>query len=53
VLPRIGSVIAVLAQIIVVGRTRPPGGVQAVVALIGLEAAFRHVNADDGVGGNA
>ena len=38
-----------LAQIIVVGRARPPRGMQAVVALIRLEAAFRHVHADDRV----
>ena len=38
-----------LAQIIVVGRARPTGRMQAVVALIRLEAAFRHVHADDRV----
>jgi hypothetical protein len=53
VLPRIGRVIAVLPQIIVVSRPRPPGRMQAVVALIGLEPAFRHVYADDRVRGNA
>ncbi len=53
VLPRIGGVVAVLAQIIVVGRPRPTGRMQAVIALIRLEAAFRHVHADDGVLGDA
>ena len=53
VLPRVWRVVAVLAQIIVVGRARPPGRMQAVVALIGLEAAFRHMHADDGVLRNA
>ena len=49
VLPRIRRVVAMLAQIIVVGRPRPPGRMQAVVALIRLEAAFRHMHADDRV----
>ena len=53
VLPRVGRVVAVLAQIIVVGRARPSGRMQAVVALIGLEPAFRHMHADDRVLGNA
>ena len=49
VLPRVRRVVALLAQIVVVGRPRPPGRMQAVVALIGLEAAFRHMHADDRV----
>ena len=49
VLPRVRRIVAVLAQIIVVGRARPPGRMQAVVALIGLEPAFRHMHADDRV----
>ena len=53
VLPRVRRVVAVLAQIIVIGRARPTGRMQAVVALIGLEPAFRHVHADDGVGRDA
>ena len=51
VLPRVRRVVAVLAQIIVVGRPRPPGRMQAVVALIRLEPAFRHVHADNRVRG--
>ena len=38
-----------LAQIVVVARARPAGRMQAVVALVGLEAALRHVHADDRV----
>ena len=48
-LPRVRRVVAVPAQIVVVARARPPGRMQAVVALIGLEAAFRHMHADDRV----
>ena len=48
-LPRVVGVVAMLAQIIVVVRTRSTCGMQAVVALIGLEAAFRHMHADDRV----
>ena len=53
VLPRIGGLKAMLAQIIVVGRSRPAGRMQAVVALIGLESAFRDMHADDRVRWNA
>ena len=48
-LPRIVRVITLLAQIGIVARARPPGRVQAVVALIGLEAAFGDMHADDGI----
>ena len=46
-LPGIGRVVSVFAQIGIVGRSRPAGRMQAVVALIGLKAAFRHMHADD------
>ena len=49
VLPRVRRIVAVLAQIIVVGRPRPPGRMQSIVALVRLEPAFRHMHADDRV----
>src|SRR3954469_25270846 len=45
-LPGIGRIKALLAQIFVVFRTRPPRGMQAVVTLIGLKPAFGDVHAD-------
>ena len=47
VLPRVVGVVALPAQIIVVCRARAPGRMQPVVAFVGLEAAFRHMHADD------
>jgi hypothetical protein len=49
VLPRVRRVVAVLAQIIVIGRPRPTGRMQSIVAFVRLEPAFRHVHADNGV----
>jgi hypothetical protein len=53
VLPWVVGVVALPAQIIVVGRARASCRMQAVVALIGLEAAFRYMHADDRVGRDA
>src|SRR5215467_13643133 len=46
-LPGIGCFESLIAQIFVVFRTRASRRVQAVVALIGLEAAFGDVYADN------
>ncbi len=48
-LPRVGRVVSAFAQICVVARTGPAGRMQSVVALIGLEAAFGDMHADDRV----
>jgi len=45
-LPGIISLKSLLAQIAVIARAGPVVGMQAVVALIGFEAAFRHMHAD-------
>ena len=52
-LPRVRRVVAVLAQIIVVGRARPSRRMQPIVPLVRLEPAFRHMHADDRVLGDA
>ena len=46
-LPGIFRLIAVLAQVSIIARARPAGRMQAVVALVRLEAALRDMNADD------
>src|ERR1700676_1340840 len=43
VLPGILGVVSVLAQVGIVSRARPIARMQAVVALIGLKTAFRHM----------
>ena len=49
VLPGVGRVVSVFAQVCIVARAGPAGRMQAVVALKGLEAAFGDMHADDRV----
>src|SRR6267154_932489 len=48
-LPGIGCLKSLLTQIVVISRTGTVVGMQTIVALIGLEAAFRYMHADDGI----
>ncbi len=52
-LPGIVRLISAFAQVSVIARAGPAAWVQAVIALIGLEPAFRDMHADDRVRGNA